>query len=108
MTIIYSLDLLPGLDAQEFLTTYGGNSDEVPRKLLKSWIAKAERLNNIEKTRGHEALQIELNKYKTKNRKRAWSINSSSSSESKSSNNINNSDSYLRGLSYADIVKSNI
>ena len=109
MTIVQSLDILTGLDAQDFLTIYDGNSDEVPRKLLKKWISKAERLNNIEKTRGHEALKIELNKYNSKNRKRSLSINSNSSIDSTRSNNINHQYSlYREGISYADMLKSNI
>lgn len=109
MTKFIPLAFLPKLDAQNFLELYDGNSDEVPRKLLKSWIAKAERLNNIERTKGHEALQMELNKYSRKNRKRTESINSNSSYESNSSNSSKYGDSYyIRGISYADMLKSNI
>lgn len=109
MTIIQSLDILTQLHAQDFLTIYDGNSDEVPRKLLKKWISQAERLNNIEKTRGHEALKIEINKYNTKYRKRSLSINSNSSIDSTKSNNINYEYSlYREGISYADVLKSNI
>lgn len=101
---IIDLEYLPNKDVDEYYDIYGGDSSQVPKRLLKKWASKANRLQNIEKNKGIEAYMYEFHKYQNKKRLRTWSFNSELSTESNKSDS-----SYVRnGISYADILKSNI